>query len=515
MAARGSVVHDTTPTEQPGVVEIVGLRKDYGYSRAIDDVHLDLRPGEIHGLVGENGAGKSTVLKILSGVLPAGSYSGTIKRNGQVLAYRSVREAQAHGIFHVSQELEFAPQQMVVDHLMLGATDSSVVVSWNRAARRYQSVIDSYALPVSLWDQMGLLSVAERQVLEITKALSTRGSVLLLDEATASLSENEVADLFRRLGLLRDQGAAILYVTHRLSELYRIADRVTVLRDGRNAGEFNLRSGAGASTRGDIVAAIVGEKQRTRRVLGAGKAESRAVPGREVSFSFPVGKGGGVDDSVTVRGGQIVVLYGQVGGGVSEALRACAGMDKQWSRVVLSGRGRVFRTPQGALRAGLVYVPADRAMEGNFLMLSIRDNIGVRQRAAGGSVLRRAERESLLADSRVEAFRIRCRSSEQEVSSLSGGNQQKVLLAACDRSGANVVIFDEPTRGVDVGAREEIYQFIGGLASRGAAVLVGTTDVEEAMRIAGLIVVVKRRTVVARLEPRETTEQEIVDLVCS
>jgi ribose transport system ATP-binding protein len=482
-----------------------GLCKHFPGVDALSEVDFDLRQGEIHVLFGENGAGKSTLISLLAGAdQPT---RGRILVDERPVVFENVLAARRMGISAVFQEFSLVPQLSVEDNLFLGAEPGHGPFIDKRACRREaHAVLARLGFAVDPGRPVMYLTRAEQQMVEIAKALRTRPSVLILDEPTASLSERETERLFALLGEARAEGMSIVYITHRMREIWRLADRITVLRDGRRIGTY--------------AADQVGEDRlielMTGRTISEVFPEIRRAPGEMLLEAERLTTASGTvrNASLRVRAGEIVGIAGLVGSGKSELVRACFGIDRIASGEVRFRGERVSRpSPRQMIERGFFYLPPDRRAEGLVGMRSVRENVSLpalaRPEFSGGGLLRRgAERERVAGIARrlnLHPFDI-----ERPVGQFSGGNQQKVLLGKALTREVRLFAFDEPTVGVDVGTRVAIYKFIAELCHAGAGILLVSSDLPEILRLSHRAYVMFRGELRAELEGAELTEERVL-----
>jgi ABC-type sugar transport system ATPase subunit/ribose/xylose/arabinose/galactoside ABC-type transport system permease subunit len=496
------------------VVELAGIGKAFPGVRALQDVDLALRAGSIHALVGENGAGKSTLINILSGVLAPDT--GTIRVAGHAVHLSDARAARRHGIVTVHQEVDLFPDLSVMENVGLeqGLPLTRLgTIDWRAQRRRTRAALDSVGEELAPGMLAGSLTPAQRQMVEIAAAVSQAAKVLILDEPTSSLSEAETQVLFKHLRRFRAGGTAIVYVSHRLEEIFALADEVTVLRDGRRVWTGPL---ADSSPR-RLIGLMVGREVPGRR----GQVADLPAPGR--SATCPTGPvrlscrgltaadGGFADVSLEARAGEVLGLYGLIGAGRSEWAQAVFGLRRLASgEVRVDGRTVTPRRPGQMARHGLAYVPEDRLRQGLCRKLPVRDNavLAILRRLAWGPWVARAL-EARRTRTMVEQLAIRLRSIEQPAGTLSGGNQQKVVLGrwlGCDPA---ALILDEPTRGVDVGAKAEIHGLIRRLAGEGRAVVLISSDLPEVVAQSDRVGVFREGRLVGFFDPRTASAEEI------
>ncbi|WP_330253489.1 sugar ABC transporter ATP-binding protein [Nocardia sp. NBC_00565] len=483
-----------------------GLSKSFAGVPALREVSLDFPAGAVTALMGENGAGKSTLIRILGG--DHRPDSGRLELDGVQLELATPADARSAGIRVIGQEPEIVPHVSVAENVYLGSLPRRAGRLLDRAALRERMRVDLARLgfnrdldPATPGSK---LTAAQRQLVEIMRALTTDAKVIAFDEPTSSLSDHETESLFALIGRLREQGLAVIYVSHRMREIFRLADRVAVLRDGALVGE----RATGETTDREIVRMMVG------RDLSTLFARKQNVPGRVVLDADAVTTGDVREVSLQVRAGEVVALAGLVGAGRSELAGALAGdLPIRSGEVRIDGKRLRLRQPRDAVRAGLGYAPEERKAQALLLHRGVRDNItlAMLDRLRRLRFVRRGE-ERRLARQYVESLRVRTPSIEQEVRKLSGGNQQKVVLARWLARKPKVLILDEPTRGVDVGAKVEIYHVIEELAESGVAVLVISSELPEVLGLADRIVVMQHGRVTGELDRGEASEEAILAL---
>jgi ribose transport system ATP-binding protein len=491
-------------------LEVRGIRKAFGGVEVLHGVDLDAHGGSVLALLGENGAGKSTLVKII-----AGDYqpdAGTIVVGGEPFAALDPVAARRLGVKMIFQELADAPTLTVAENISLGRwPNRRGLLRWGELRRRAQRVLDQLGTELDLDKPVGALAVGERQIVEIARAVSDEARCLILDEPTAALSAQETDRLFGFVRRLREQGVALIYITHRLDEVRTIADRVAVLRDG----DLVLEGEAPALSRRELVSAMVGRSiadvHRPQDVQHPGDAAPlMAFAGATLSGSFE-------DVSLAVRPGEVLALYGKLGSGTAEVAQCAFGLHQlTGGRMELDGRPVAFRRPSDAIAAGVGLLPADRQREGAFMVRPVAENLAAPSwgRLAGrGGIITRG-REARAYRRWHDELNIRSRNDPaQPLATLSGGNQQKVLLGRWLERESRVLVLIEPTRGVDVGARQEIYRAIRELARGGVGVLVATSDYEEVVQVADRAAVMARGRVVSELADEEITMDRLTEEV--
>jgi ABC-type sugar transport system ATPase subunit len=480
------------------------IEKSYPGVKALAGVDLSVDPGEVHALLGENGAGKSTLMKVIAGtVTPDG---GRLALDGEAVPFGDAEHSRARGIGIVYQELSLVPQRSVAENVMMGRWPRTRLrtVDWKRLRTQAQRHLDRVGLDIDESRPVSELGMAARQQVELAKALSSDVRVLLLDEPTSALSEREAALLFGIIRELKSAGVAVLYVSHRLTEILEIADRITVLRDGRLVDTV----GSEGVEETQLAQMMVGHK------TGSGERETRRPPRRDAPIAL---RASGLSRSprlkpidLELREGEIVAVFGLVGAGRTRLARTLFGLEPATAGTLeIGGRGVTIDSPVRAIEAGLGYVGEDRAA-GLVPRLSVASNItlaSLTEVSHGPIVDSGAERD--VAGRYLEELSIRAASLDQPVESLSGGNQQKVVLARWTCSQARVLVLDDPTRGIDVGAKEEVFRLVEELSARGVATLYLTSEIREARALPDRLLVMWGGRIVKQFSP-EAEEDEIM-----
>lgn len=489
--------------ENEPILTVRNLSKRFPGVQALDGVSLDIYPGEVHVLMGENGAGKSTLMKILAGVYRADE--GEIAINGEIVAPENPLQAMALGVNLINQELGVATNLTVSENVFMGSEIHRFGVLDHAAmAKRTQEVLDQLGAPFPPDTKASLLKVAEQQQVDIARALVHNGRVLIMDEPTAALSEREIDKLFDLVRSLREQGLAIVYISHRLAEVSIIADRVSVLRDGQYIGTV---------TRDEMDNATIVRMMVGRPLTDFYSHETSGTKTRDYLIVRNMSDGKRVKNvSFQAAAGEILAISGLVGSGRTELAQLIFGAGKRVSgEVLLEGNVVSVNSPGEAIRRGIGYVPEDRKTEGLFLGMSSQENIvmNVMQQKARFGILDRSE-NGTITQKAINQLNIKVASPRTPALSLSGGNQQKLLLARWLQINPQVLILDEPTRGVDVGAKSEIYKLIGEIAQQGVAVIFISSELPEVVGLAERVLVMREGVITAELTEKADINQETI-----
>jgi ABC-type sugar transport system ATPase subunit len=495
-------------TALPSLLRMSGICKSFGSLPVLTDVHFELRPGEVHILAGENGAGKSTLVKILAGAYR--DHAGTIELKGRRVRFRSPRHAFDSGVAVIYQELSLIDPMSVSDNLHLGREKTRLGGRVDDAAQRASAaeVLREIGLTIDVTRAVEEYPLAIRQMLEVAKAVARSTEIIVMDEPTSALSDAEVARLFALIQELTRRGAGIVYITHKMEEIERIGDRITVLRDGRNAGTDRVAE----VSRDEIVRRMVG------RELRAIYPHRPPVPGDPVLEVEGLRVGGGAKGTVEgvsfrLGPGEIVGLAGVQGCGNSELLRALAGAapGPVSGRVTTGARRGNLHRPAEGISAGIAYLTNDRKGEGIVGEMSVGGNITLAslRRFSSGGWLRTVD-ERIEAERYMAELRIRSGGTGQEAGELSGGNQQKVLFARWLATEPRVLLLDDPTRGVDVGAKQEIYALLTELKSRGVGMLLISSETPELIGLSDRILVMREGKIVCELSRTEATQESVL-----
>lgn len=483
----------TAPASYLSLVEIV---KEFPGVRALDGVTLHVDKGRILALCGENGAGKSTLMKVLSGVYPAGEYSGDICISGKTQRFSGTRDAEENGVAIIHQELNLLPELTVAENIFIGnEVGARGCVDWAKMHRTTMDLLNQYGIEMDPQKQVKDIKLGQAQLVEIVKALSKNADILILDEPTSALSDAEVDKLFEVMRKLQAKGVTMIYISHKMDEIRRICDQVTVLRDGKSVLS---PTPVGSMTKDDIVKAMVGRDitnlyPRVETMRGEVVLE---MQNWNVRHPLLVGEHIVEDVSFSVHAGEIFGIYGLMGSGRTELLTGLFGgfsPDDYDGDIRIDGEKRFIRGPSDAMDAGIALVTEDRKFLGLVLGLSIRENTALPSlptRASAWGVID-AQEEKKVVDRLVGELRVKTPSAEQLVCNLSGGNQQKVVLAKWLARKPRILMLDEPTRGVDVGAKSEIYQIMNDLKSAGVAIIMVTSELPELMGMSDRIMVMR------------------------
>lgn len=484
------------------LLSLRGIHKRYGATHALRGVDLDLRAGEVLALVGENGAGKSTLVKLLTGVVPLDE--GTITLNGTVQKFSNAQASQAAGILAVHQETVMFEELSVAENIFVGRyLQRGPIIDWPAMNAQAQAVLTKIGARFSATTLVKDLSLAERHLVEIARALSQKASVVILDEPTAALSQQEIRDFYGIVRQLRTQGVGVIFITHKFDEIFAVADRYVVLRDGAAVGSGEI---AGAT-----------EQELVK--LMAGRAIDQIYPSIATEPGEVVMTVKGLSHptefhvlSFTLRKGEILGFYGLVGSGRSEAMLAIMGLNlKATGEFTVNGQRLQPRRPADAIAAGIAYVPEERQRQGGILSFSVQNNISLAglSRFAHGPWLSQV-RESALCQRMTERLHIKTQSPHTPLSGLSGGNQQKVVIAKWLGLDPRIVILDEPTKGIDVGAKQAVYQLIADMVAQGLAVILVSSELPEVMNLAHRTIVMRRGLQVAEFDRAHAHAEAIV-----
>lgn len=488
------------------VLVMRGIEKSYPGVRALKGVDFDLRPGEVHALVGENGAGKSTLMKILAGAEVRDA--GTLHVNGQPVDTVDPARAQELGIAIIYQEFNLVPYLSIAENIFLGREPKAALpgfVNYGSMNAEAQALLQRLNVGLDPRTEVLRLAVADQQMVEIAKALSQNARILVMDEPSAALTDHELAALFRLIRSLREEGCGIIYISHRLEEVFAISDRITVMRDGEKVSTRNTPE----VTRDILIRDMVGREM------------TETFPTRQPNIGKPMLEVQGLtradtleDIHLTVHAGEIVGLAGLVGAGRTELARCIFGADHfEQGRILLEGQPVRIRSPKDAIRNGIGLVTEDRKQQGLVLPMTVRENTTLANLEALSRVgFVNAGRERTVTKDYIADLRIKTPGMEQAVRNLSGGNQQKVVLAKWLFTHSRLLIFDEPTRGIDVGAKYEIYLLMHKLAAQGAGILMISSELPEVLGMSDRVVVMHEGRIAGELSRRDATQEAVMHL---
>ena len=486
-------------------IEMRGIDKAFGTNQVLKNAGFELRDGEIHALMGENGAGKSTLMKILTGVYTRDA--GTVTVDGQEVVYKNPQEAEKAGIVFIYQELNVLFDLTVEENLFMGKEITGPLGICDKKAMRQkaQEMMDRMGVNIPINAVMSDLSVGQQQMVEICKALMVNAKVLIMDEPTAALTESETEVLFEIMESLKKKGVSIVYISHRMEEIFRLCDRITILRDGQYVGTEYIRD----ITMDGVVQMMIGREIGER------------YPQRDVTIGDEVLRVEGLtheklfrDVSFSVRAGEVLGVSGLMGAGRTEIMQAIFGnLPIVSGKIFLEGKEVRIKNPKQAIEAGIGFITEDRKTEGLLLEKSIAENIELCNlgKVSVRNVLSRAKGKALVKRG-IEEFRIRCFGPDHECNNLSGGNQQKVVLAKWIYTDPKILILDEPTRGVDIGAKKEIYSVINDMAAKGVAVIMVSSELPEVLGMSDRIMVVHEGHIAGIIDGKTSDQAKVMTL---
>ena len=480
-----------------------GIHKAFGANRVLRGVDFELHEGEVHALMGENGAGKSTLMNILTGLHKKDE--GQILIDGKETYFQNPKEAEQNGVTFIHQELNVWPEMTVLENLFIGKELKTPLgfLKTKEMKALAKKQFEKLAVTIPLDQEAGLCSVGQQQMIEIAKALMTNAKVIIMDEPTAALTEREIQKLFDVINALRKQGVSIVYISHRMEEIFAICDSITVMRDGQTVDKKPIPE----TSFDDVVRKMVGRELTDR-------FPARTSPKGDVVFEAKglERKGAFQDVHFSVRSGEIVGVAGLMGAGRTEIMRAIFGLDPlEKGEIILNGKRVSITKPDQAIKLGLGFITEDRKTEGLVLDFSIRENIALPSLfsfSPKGFIEQKSEQQ--FVDLLIKRLTIKTESSETSAGNLSGGNQQKVVIAKWIGIGPKVLILDEPTRGVDVGAKREIYQLMNELTDRGVAIIMVSSELPEVLGMSDRILVVHEGKMTGELTSEEATQEKIM-----
>ncbi|GLF89082.1 ribose import ATP-binding protein RbsA [Bacillus safensis] len=486
-------------------IEMHNIHKAFGKNTVLSGVSFDLVAGEVHALMGENGAGKSTLMNLLTGLYSLDQ--GSIQIDGKETAFKNPKEAEQHGIAFIHQELNIWPDMTVLENLFIGKEMYTKLglLDTKKMKILAQAQLDRLSVNLSLDQEAGSCSVGQKQMIEIAKALMTDAKVIIMDEPTAALTEREIEKLFQVIESLKKEGVSIVYISHRMEEIFAICDRITIMRDGKTVDtkaipETNFH---------EVVKKMVG-RELTDRYPERTPSTGEIV----LEVKQATRKGQFQDISFSVKAGEIVGVAGLMGAGRTEMMRSLFGLDPlDQGEIWVHGKKAVIKKPSDAVKLGIGFITEDRKDEGLMLDASIRENIGLpnlKSFSPKGLIDKKTEQD--FVDLLIKRLTIKTASSDISARSLSGGNQQKVVIAKWIGIQPKVLILDEPTRGVDVGAKREIYQLMNELTDRGVAILMVSSELPEVLGMSDRVLVIHEGTISGELDKTEATQERIMTL---
>ena len=493
---------ENTQSARPVVLQMIDIDKRFQGVHALKKCNLELRKGEVHPLVGENGAGKSTLMKCLTGIHKP--EEGRIVYNGKEVSYKNPKEAQEDGISIVHQELNLMNHLTAAQNIFIGRESKGFILNDSIINQKTQELFDHLKLNISPTEKVGNLTVGKQQMVEISKAISFDSSVLILDEPTAALTETEIRELFRTMNDLRARGVTMVYISHRMDEIMEMTDRITVMRDGEYITTLNTKE----TNLDEIINAMVG-----RTIYAEPKTHSNVAPDAPVVLEAKNLVSKDVKDvSFQLHKGEILGLAGLMGAGRTETARLIFGADPRTSgEIYKNGQQVTIRTPQDAVKAGIGYLSEDRKRFGLAIGLSIADNTilaAAEDFCKMGVIDEQKVRQ--VTEEYIKKINIKTPSISQLIRNLSGGNQQKVIIAKWLVRNCDVLIFDEPTRGIDVGAKSEIYKLMNDLAAEGKSIIMISSELEEVLRMSDRIICMCEGRLTKVLDIQEASQEVIM-----
>jgi ribose transport system ATP-binding protein len=485
-------------------IEMKGIKKSFHQHVVLDGVDFEVRSGEVHALMGENGAGKSTLMKILTGIYERDS--GTIMVNGKEVHYRHPKEAEQDGISVIHQELNIIPTLTVAENIFLGREQTlgrTGIVRTKAMEEQAQTYLQRLGIEISPNEMAGNLSVGKQQIVEIARALSTNAKCLIMDEPTAALTDREIQTLFDVIRTLKQQGVAIVYISHRMEEIFTICDRISVLRDGQFIGTKNIPE----TNFDEIVHMMVG-----RQIGERFPKREKQIGEERLRVEGLTQKGTFENVSFSVRAGEILGVAGLMGAGRTEIMEAIFGARKvHEGAIYIDNKPVNIKSPRQAIGHGIAFITEDRKSKGLVLNMSVRENLTLpkSEQLANAGVIQ-AKKEKGLVQSLIARLKIKTASPELEVKALSGGNQQKVVFGKWLAMEPRILILDEPTRGVDVGAKKEIYEIMNELTAQGVAIIMVSSELPEVLGMSDRIMVVHEGKVTAILDNKNVDQETIM-----
>jgi len=494
------------------LLEMKDIVKEFPGVKALDGVSFTLEQGEFHSLVGENGAGKSTLMKVLSGVYPAGTYTGEILIEDQPKQFRSIRDSEGAGVAIIFQELSLVKELTVGENIFLGQEPSRLgVINWSELYHKASKLLDDLHLQIDPRDKVGSLGIGQQQLVEIAKALSKNARILVLDEPTAALTESEVETLFVILRKLKARNVGMIYISHKLDEVFTMSDRITVLRDGKTVGTHM----AADLTKDKVIAAMVGREVGNIFPEAKHKFGDVALEIRGLTVYSPDNPDKRLVDNVSfnVRKGEVLGVAGLMGAGRTELLMAIFGawQGKFTREILVGGKPISVDSPLAAIKSGIGFVTEDRKRFGLILPQTILDNMTLAGlKSISGRILTNRTREAIAAEGPMRSLHIKASSSMAVAGTLSGGNQQKVVLGKWLLTNPKILFLDEPTRGIDVGAKQEIYGEINKLAEQGMAIVLVSSELPEVLGLSDRVMVLHEGKVTGEFVRGDATPEKVM-----
>ncbi|WP_430742478.1 sugar ABC transporter ATP-binding protein [Bacillus atrophaeus] len=486
-------------------IDMNDIHKAFGKNQVLSGVSFNLNPGEVHALMGENGAGKSTLMNLLTGL--HGLDKGSIRINGKETYFSNPKEAEQNGIAFIHQELNIWPEMTVLENLFIGKemTSKLGILNTKKMKALAKKQFEKLSVSLSLDQEAGKCSVGQQQMIEIAKALMTKAEVIIMDEPTAALTEREINKLFEVIASLKKAGVSIVYISHRMEEIFSICDRITIMRDGKTVDTTNISE----TSFDEVVKKMVGRELTDRYPQRRPELGDIVLEVRDASK-----KGSFEHVSFHVRSGEIVGVSGLMGAGRTEIMRALFGIDRLDSgEIWLAGKKTNIKNPNDAVKKGLGFITENRKDEGLLLDTSIRENIALPSLTSfSPKGVIDQKREASFVELLINRLTIKTASPETHARNLSGGNQQKVVIAKWIGIGPKVLILDEPTRGVDVGAKREIYTLMNELTDRGVAIIMVSSELPEIIGMSDRIIVVHEGKISGEVASREATQERIMTL---
>lgn len=488
------------------------ITKEFPGVKALDGVTFDLFASEFHSLVGENGAGKSTLMKVLSGVYPFGTYGGDIVIDGNVRQFKTIRDSEHAGVAIIFQELSLVKELTVGENIFLGREPSKFgVINWSELYQKAAKLLQDLHLPIDPRTPVGNLGIGQQQLVEIAKALSQSAKILVLDEPTAALTESEVETLFTILRNLKARGVGMIYISHKLDEVFEMSDRITVLRDGKTIGTHH----AAELTKDKVIALMVGREVGDIFPKTSHEFGETALEVRNLTAFDPDNPNKKLVDNISfsVRKGEVLGISGLMGAGRSELLMSIFGawQGKSAGEILVEGRRISVKSPSDAIKNGIGFVTEDRKRFGLLLEQTILDNMTLAGlKKISGAFLTHRSRETVAARNSMQSLKVKANSPVTIAGTLSGGNQQKVVLGKWLLTNPKVLFLDEPTRGIDVGAKQEIYSEINKLAKEGLAIVMVSSELPEVLGLSDRVLVLHEGKLTGEFTKSEATPEKVM-----